>query len=85
MKRDEVYLHHILEALQRIETYTSGGRGHFESEQIIQDATVRNLEIIGEATKRLTRELRDQNPEVPWSNMAGMRDILIHNYMDPTP
>ena len=44
----------------------------------IQDATVRNLEIVGEATKNLSAALRATSPEVPW---AGMRDVLIHNYM----
>ena len=51
------------------------------SEPMIQDATIRNLEIIGEASKRVSAEFRFANPDIPWSSMAGMRDILIHNYM----
>jgi len=47
-----------------------------------QDAVVRQLEIIGEATKRISKDLRNLNPQVPWSDMAGMRDILIHDYID---
>lgn len=47
-----------------------------------QDAVVRQLEIIGEATKMISKELRNLNPLVPWSDMAGMRDILIHDYID---
>ena len=45
-----------------------------------QDATIRQLEIIGEATKQLSRELRSENPDVPWRRMAGLRDVLIHEY-----
>jgi uncharacterized protein with HEPN domain len=47
-----------------------------------QDAVVRQLEIIGEATKRISDRLRNMNPQVPWSDMAGMRDVLIHDYID---
>ena len=47
-----------------------------------QDAVVRQLEIIGEATKRISKDLRNLNPHVPWPDMAGMRDILIHDYID---
>lgn len=48
---------------------------------IWQDATIRQLEIIGEATKSLSDTLRDNYPETPWKRIAGLRDILIHNYM----
>ena len=48
---------------------------------LIQDAVIRNLEIIGEATKALSPEFRAKYPGIPWSNMAGMRDVLIHGYM----
>lgn len=48
---------------------------------LIQDAVIRNFEIIGEATKRLSPELRQTYPNIPWRRMAGFRDILIHSYM----
>ncbi len=81
MSRDDLYLRHILEALDRIATYTEGGRESFMADQMIQDATVRNLEIIGEATKRLSPEFRSAHPDILWTSMAGMRDVLIHDYM----
>jgi uncharacterized protein with HEPN domain len=49
-------------------------------ERVLQDAVVRNLEIIGEATKRLSDSCRQKNPQIPWREMAGMRDVLIHAY-----
>jgi uncharacterized protein with HEPN domain len=45
-----------------------------------QDAVIRNIEIIGEATKNISEELRNRYPEIPWKNMGGMRDKLIHHY-----
>ena len=49
---------------------------------MVQDAVIRNLEIIGEATKKLPPDLRDRRPGVPWSRIAGMRDVLIHDYFE---
>ena len=68
-------------AIRRVNEYTQGGQDEFLAKTLVQDAVVRNLEIIGEATKKLSHELRDLHPEVPWRQMAGMRDVLIHNYL----
>ena len=80
MKDDRVYLQHILDAIAKIETYTAGGREAFAHTTLIQDAVIRNFEVIGEATKRLSTRLREQHPEVPWRVVAGFRDVLIHEY-----
>lgn len=83
MKDDKIYIDHILNSIDRIESYLEG-KDHlsFSNDYLVQDAVVRQLEIIGEATKRISGELRITNPQVPWSDMAGMRDVLIHDYID---
>jgi uncharacterized protein with HEPN domain len=71
----------IQEATQRIVTYTAGlTYGAFLRDTKTQDAVIRNLEIIGEATKNLSAELRVEYPDLPWKGMAGVRDRLIHDY-----
>jgi uncharacterized protein with HEPN domain len=77
---DQVYLAHIRDAIQRIEAYTSGGREEFLADPMVQDAVIRNLEVIGEAVKGLSEPRRAANPDVPWKQIAGMRDVLIHHY-----
>ena len=81
MKKDRVYLLHIRDAAVLIAEYTRAGKEAFLSTPHWRDATIRQLEIIGEATKRLSAELRDQHPEIPWRRIAGLRDVLIHDYM----
>ena len=80
MKDDSVYLRHILDSIARIQAYTNRGRDIFFQETLIQDAVLRNLEIIGEAVKRLSASAKQQAPNIPWAQIAGMRDVLIHNY-----
>ena len=80
MKGDRVYLLHIRDAILRVTEYTAEGRAAFISRPIIQDAVVRNLEIIGEAVKNLTEPLKAHHPEIAWKRIAGMRDKMIHEY-----
>ncbi len=83
MKDDSVYLDHILAAISKIEGFTLDiTQQDFENSVLIQDAVIRNFEIIGEATKKISKEFTQSHPDVPWQDMAGMRDKLIHDYID---
>jgi len=81
MKRDKAYLKHILDAISNIEKFIEGvNKENFLSNVEKQYAVLRGLEIIGEATKNLSEELKKKHPNIPWKEIAGMRDKLIHQY-----
>ena len=80
MKGDRVYLGHIRDAIQDIEQYTSVEREVFMADRMRQDAVIRKLEIIGEAVKKLSDDIKQHRPEIPWKRIAGMRDRLTHDY-----
>ena len=80
-RTDRDFLCDIQEALRRVAAYTTGMTYQsFIADTKTQDAVIRNLEILGEATKNLSAALRDRHPAVPWKGMAGIRDRLIHHY-----
>jgi len=80
-RRDQDYLSDIREAIQRIAAYTAGlNYEQFMQDNKTQDAVVRNLEIIGEATKNLSSRLRRTYAQIPWRDLAGVRDKMIHHY-----
>ncbi len=82
MPRDDtVYLQHILDAIARIKTYLDDvDEDWFSATPLLQDGVIRQMEIIGEATKRLSPALINRHTHVPWSDLARMRDKLIHQY-----
>jgi len=81
IKDDRLYLSHILDCIDRICEYTSGGRNDFMVNRKTQDAVMRNFEIIGEAVKQISEETLRKTPDIPWRRIAGFRDVLIHGYM----
>jgi uncharacterized protein with HEPN domain len=78
---DLVYVRHILDAILRIAEYLQGiDEEAFLQTPLVQDGVIRQLEIIGEATKQISSETRAEHAHIPWKDMAGMRDKLIHDY-----
>lgn len=82
MKKDaSVFLSHILESIELIESYSSGKTEiDLLNSTGLQDQIIRRIEIIGEAVKNLPEGLKRDHPEVPWRDLAGMRDIVAHQY-----
>jgi uncharacterized protein with HEPN domain len=80
VKDDRPYLADILQALERVEEIGRRGREAFLAEWLLQDAAIRNFEIVGEAAKRVSPALQGAHQEIPWADLAGFRDVLIHQY-----
>jgi len=82
MKREmSVYVQDMLDSIKQVEQYTKDmKRSGFEASLQAQDAVIRRLEIIGEASKNLPKEITSKYPKIPWKEIAGMRDVLIHSY-----
>lgn len=82
MTRDlRLYLEDIRQSILAIEEYAAGSsREGFAADRKLQDAVIRRLEVIGEAAKQLPDDFRARYPEVPWQQVAGLRDVLIHEY-----
>src|SRR5579883_2783867 len=81
MSRDKAFLQDIAQAVERIKTYLAGvDKARFDSDLMLQDAVIRNLEVIGEAVKLLSDEIKNKRTEIPWQSIARMRDKLIHRY-----
>jgi uncharacterized protein with HEPN domain len=80
-RRDQDYLSDIFEAMDRILSYTSDlDYDRFMEDKKTQDAVLRNLQVMGEATKKLSQRLREVYPGTPWRQIAGMRDKVVHEY-----
>ena len=82
MKDDSIYIDHIVQSIDNILEYTKVlNKKDFAKNNLVKDAVIRNFEIIGEATKKVSNEYKQVHFEVPWKEMSGMRDKLIHDYI----
>jgi uncharacterized protein with HEPN domain len=81
MKDDRLYLTHILECIERVETYTAEGKRSFFEDIKTQDATMRNLQTMAESTQRLSDAAKASHPEIDWRRIAGFRNIVVHGYL----
>ena len=80
MRDDRVYLQHIRDALDDVAAYCGSGHDAFIDDRMRQDATLRKLEVIGQAVKNLSEHTKSRAPGIPWKQIAGMRDKVSHDY-----
>lgn len=82
-KDDRVYLRHIADAITRIQEFTAGvSAEQFRARRMVQSAVVRELEIIGEASRSLSEAFRKLHPEIDWGDIIAMRNRLVHAYFE---
>jgi len=80
MRDDRERILDVLEAVERIERVAARGRDHFYDDEMAQVWVIHHLQIIGEAVRGISLEFRVAHPEIPWSDMVGMRNVLVHHY-----
>ena len=80
MRDDRERLRDIQEAIGRIERHITGGRAVFQRDELVQNWVVHHLQLIGEATRHLSAQLKERHSEIPWAQIIGMRNMLVHDY-----
>jgi len=82
IKDDLLYIDHILDCIRKINSYINGlSLKEFRTNEMIQDAIIRNIEVLGEASKKISHDTKETYPNIPWKEISGMRDKLIHDYL----
>ena len=82
-KKDIVYIKHIRDAIDLILDYTKElNKTSFSSKEVVQDAVIRRIQVIGEAVKNVSTIFREKYTEIPWKKISGMRDKIIHGYFN---
>ena len=78
---DRVLLAHMRECIERVREYSAGDRARFETSHLIQDAVIRNLQTLTESSQRLSDSIKATEPQVPWRELAGFRNVIVHGYL----
>jgi uncharacterized protein with HEPN domain len=78
---DRVLLAHMRDGLGRILEYTNAERSRFEASRLVQDAVIRNLQTLTESSQRLSDEIKSSEPQIPWRELAGFRNVIVHGYL----
>ena len=82
MKDDRLYLIHICECIERIESYAKGiDKKEFANSTLLQDAIIRNLQVLSESTQRLSDDIKERESKIDWFEIAGFRNVLVHDYL----
>jgi len=79
-KDNSIYIEHMLDCIHRIDEYVES-KALFYASHLVQDAVVRNLQVMAESSQRLQEEIKQQYLEIPWNNISGFRNILVHGYL----
>lgn len=74
-------LEHMSDCLGRILEYTNGERARFEASRLVQDAVIRNLQTLAESSQRLSSEIKGTQPQIPWRELSGFRNVIVHGYL----
>lgn len=78
---DRVLLAHMRDCLDRILEYTNAERARFDASRLVQDAVIRNLQTLAESSQRLSSEIKGAEPQIPWRELAGFRNVIVHGYL----
>ena len=82
MKSQRAYVEHVIECIQRIAEDSAPGRDAVFASRTLQDAIVRNLQVLCESTQRIDEQQKETHPEIDWVSIAGMRNVLVHDYFE---
>ncbi len=74
-------LAHMRDCLARIAEYTNAERSRFDTSRLVQDAVIRNLQTLAESSQRLSSEIKGTEPQIPWRDLAGFRNVIVHGYL----